>query len=157
MLVLMYFAILDEGISEEYFFSELFMAVFALTFLIMGIIFDFKWLFPKTTNCWKRIKTWGYEEEILRLLCRELFDENHPPVVKYKVYAYTEHFVVSPVYLSRKIYYFPLVDKITYVNNNKFYNFKDGGKLKISLGAYRANELIGKMDEIWEEKRGVAN
>lgn len=99
----------------------------------MGIRFLIKWLFQKHQKYWKRMMSWGHEETILRMVCRELFDAKNPPQ-KILLLSYTEHFIVTPLLIFRQIYYIPTYDHISYEKGEKVYNFSDGGKIKIVLG-----------------------
>lgn len=104
-----------------------------LAMLCAGVRFLIKWLFQKHQKYWKRMMSWGHEETILRMLCRELFDAKNPPQ-KIMLLSYTEHFIVTPLLIFRQIYYIPTYDHISYEKGEKVYNFSDGGKIKIVLG-----------------------
>ncbi|MDY2590665.1 MAG: hypothetical protein SOW32_10840 [Agathobacter sp.] len=126
-------------------------SMYLLPVYFLTIFFSIKWIFPTKQATWKRMRTWGSEIEINRLICKEFFNEKKPPKKSMLVWT-TEHFILSPVIANRKLYYIPKYIGTRFEGNKRIHCFDDGGKIVLE-STQSGNDMIFSAVRRWQNNK----
>lgn len=99
--------------------------------------------FPLKFKNGKRIRSWGDELEILRLILAEFSDKTNPPKKSLHLWA-TSHFVILlPYSYIPKIYYLPLLtDRVSKPGGRDILYFSDGEKIRFKKICKSSRKLL---------------